>query len=76
MVNLSSDVVQLAAAGFNKVVLERRKAFLSSIDNSAGEAAREKLRKLEPSDNMLFGGKVTGLCKELRDSQIIGGQVA
>ena len=76
MVNLSSDVVQLAAAGFNKVVLERRKAFLSSIDNSAGEATREKLRKLEPSDNMLFGGKVTGLCKELRDSQIIGGQVA
>ena len=76
MVQLSSDTIQLAAAGFNKAVLERRRAFINSVDNSAGEAAREKLRKLEPIDNMLFGGKVTSLCKELRDSQLIGGQVA
>lgn len=76
LVQISTDVIQLAAAGFNKTVLERRKAYINSVDNSSGEAAREKLRKLEPFDNMLFGGKVTGLCKELRDSQIIGGQVA
>ena len=73
---LSSDVVQLAAQGFNKAILERRKNFVSSVDNSAGDAAREKLRNLRPGDNFLFGGKVTGICKELRDSQLIGGQVA
>lgn len=76
MVVLSNDVVQLAAAGFNKSISERRKDFISSIDNASGEAARDKLRKLRPGDNLLFGGKVTTLCKELRDSQLIGGQVS
>ena len=72
LVVLSNDVVQLAAAGFNKSVSERRKDFINSVDNASGEAAREKLRRLRPGDNLLFGGKV----KELRDSQLIGGQVA
>ena len=65
----------MAATGYNRMVLERRKAFISAVDNSKGEAAREKLRRLRPEDNFLFGGKVMALCKELRDGQLISGQV-
>ena len=36
----------MAATGYNRMVLERRKAFISAVDNSKGEAAREKLRRL------------------------------
>ena len=56
-------------------MLERRKLFVDSVDNSKGDAARSKLRNLKPENNFLFGGKVTGLCKELRESQLIGNQV-
>lgn len=48
---------------------------MDSVDNSKGDAARIKLRNLKPEDNFLFGGKVTALCKEIRDSQLIGNQV-
>ena len=48
---------------------------MDSVDNSKGDAARIKLRNLKPEDNFLFGGKVTALCKEIRDSQLFGNQV-
>jgi len=72
---ISRDSLKLAAYGFNKAILERRKLFVDSVDNSKGDAARSKLRNLKPENNFLFGGKVTGLCKELRDSQLIGNQL-
>ena len=34
---------------------------------SKGKGARERLKRLQPVENKLFGGKVPGLTKALRD---------
>ena len=59
------NLVRLTAAGYSKNVLARRELYQFMVRKEKG--ARERLKRLQPAENKLFGGKVPGLTKALRD---------
>ena len=59
------NLVRLTGAGYNKNVLARQELYQLMVSKEKG--ARERLKRLQPAENKLFGGKVPGLTKALRD---------
>ena len=59
------NLVRLSAAGYSKNVLERWELYQFMVSKEKG--AHEHLKRLQPAENKLFGGKVPGLTKALRD---------
>lgn len=55
----------MAAIGFNKTIMARRDLFLTMVQKEKG--ARERLKRLQPKDNLLFGGQVHKLTKALKE---------
>ena len=56
---------KLTAAGYSKNVLASQDLYQLMVSKEKG--AREHLKRLQPAENKLFGGKVPGLTKALRD---------
>ena len=65
MVPAIKNLVRLLAAGYSKNVLGRRESYQLIVSKEKG--ARECLKRLQPAENKLFGGRVPGLTKALRD---------
>ena len=59
------NLVRLSVAGCSKSVLARRELYQLMVSKERG--GREWLKRLQPAENKLFGGKVPGLTKALRD---------
>jgi hypothetical protein len=58
------DVLKLAAAGKAKMVFNRRSAFVKATSDAS---TQKKLKLEQPGDGFLFGGKLSILCKALKD---------
>ena len=63
------NLVRLLAAGYSKNVLGRWELYQLMVSKEKG--AHEHLKRLQPAENKLFGGRVPGLFKALR----VGDQV-
>jgi hypothetical protein len=63
--------VKLASAGKSKVVFSRRKMFVDSVGDNT---ARNKLKLEQPADGFLFGGKLSVLCKAMKDGGTVSVQ--
>ena len=55
------NLVRLSAAGYSKNVLGRWELYQLMVSKEKG--AHEHLKRLQPAENKLFGGKVPGLTK-------------
>ena len=64
MVPAVKNLVRLTAAGYSKNLLARRELYEFMVKNEKGVC--ERLKRLQPAENKLFGGKVPGLTKALR----------
>ena len=59
------NLVRLTAAGYSKNVLARCELYQFMVSKEKG--AREHLKRLQPAENKLFGGKVPSLTEALRN---------
>ena len=57
--------LKLCAAAANKSVVYRRRLHVNAVK---GQMGNERLAKLQPSDNSLFGKKVSSLVKSMTDN--------
>ena len=65
MVPAVKNLVRLTVAVYSKNVLARWELYQFMVSKEKG--ACEHLKRLQPAENKLFGGKVPGLTKALRD---------
>ena len=59
------NLVKVTASGYSKNVLARPELYQFMVSKEKG--TRERLKRLQPAENKLFGGKVPGLTNALRD---------
>ena len=59
------QALKLCAAAANKSVVYRRMLHVNAVK---GQMGKERLAKLQPSDNSLFGKKVSSLVKSMTDN--------
>ena len=70
MVPALENLVKMTAAGYSKNVLARHELYQFMVSKENG--AWEHLKRVQSAENKLFGGKVPGLTKALRDgNQVI-----